>query len=774
MPRTIDVAEGDEYMIVEPGLDGHYRFTRRNNNGWIVLREIETQDEKVVSYEQFARMRGRGSAKRTVRNGVTTNTDAFGPFHFLDADDPKVGIKERKRRAQMRKQMKRARTLYFYMRRFDNQPYPSTYAPKLSSFMNDTSKEAASYGFDWMPSNSTMRIALRTHGTAGNRHVGNIFANSFKHKETRWADWIEELKKDTVIYYWQPLVRIDTAVDFFISRFEEECKAKGLKVQRPSDSTIRDWINKSETKELFARKFSMREAHKRFVGTVDSIKAVRPLEYVMIDHTKVDLWLLIVDAEGNVIGRRRAYLVYAIDVYSHVVLGAYLTFEAPSVHTLMKCIKEVSRPKTEWEEEFGEAKGATDGWGKVGTFIIDNGLEGIGVSLQTVLEAVGTDVIFAALRTPEHKAHVERMFGITNGLWHQLPGGAPGGKNKNKRGDDDPSTAAVYTLPQATRKLRQHIVTCYHVEKSSGIGMAPARKWSLGIRKFGRPTIDDVTAFDRIVGQYKRALLTTNGIRVWGERFHDSADVTALIADMIYLEKKRDKRERGQTAVIWVSTFLDPMDCSFINVLNEATGQMVRLPNIFPQSTLGLSWALAKELRHFAEQENLEYHDEVQRADARRALYKHFEETARDKPASSNRSSQKYYRESLTLAAGDTVLEAEVAPSSNGRNGIATTIPASLRRDHGLAPKGDVRGGQKALKAAARTREKKKADQLRLEEKAVGSVAPDFECRPPKPIIDISPASRSPAVGDKGVAASNVTDMQSYMAQRAADKTRRY
>lgn len=774
MPRIIDVSEGDEYMIVEPGFDGNYRFVRRNNNGWIVLRETENQDEKVVSYEQFALMRGRGSARRTVREGVTTNTDAFGPFHFLDADDPKVGIKERKRRAQMRKQMKRARTLYFYMRRFDNQPYPSTYAPKLSRFMKDTSEEAAKYGFDWMPSNSTMRIALRTHGAPGNRHVGNIFANSFKHTDSRWADWIEKLKNETVLYYWQPQVRIDTAVDFFVARFQGECEAKGLKVKRPSNSTIRDWINKSETKELFARKFSIREAHKRFVGTVDSIKAVRPLEYVMIDHTKVDVWLLIVDADGNVVGRRRAYLVYAVDVYSHMVLAEYLTFEAPSVHTLMKCIKEVSRPKTEWEEEFGEAKGATDGWGKVGTFIIDNGLEGIGVSLQTVLEAVGSDVIFAALRTPEHKAHVERMFGITNTLWHQLPGGAPGGKNKNKRGDDDPSAAAVYTLPQAMRKLREYIVNCYHVEKSTGLGMAPARKWSIGIRKFGRPTVDDVTAFDRIVGQYKRALLTTNGIRVEGERFHDGSEVTALIADMIYLEKKRDKRERGQTAVIWVSAFRDPMDCSFINVLNEATGQMVRLPNVFPESTLGLSWALAKELRHFADQKNLQYHDDVQRARARRALYKHFEATARENPTSSNRASQRYYRESLTLAEGNTAVEAEVAPSSSGRNGIATTIPASLRRDHGLSPKGDVRGGQKAVKAAGRTRDKKKEEKRRLREKTIDVLVPNYDRDSTKPIIEFSNTSR-PATGGNGAPpVSNVTDIEAYMVQRAADKTRRY
>ncbi|KSV87551.1 DDE-type integrase/transposase/recombinase [Sinorhizobium sp. GL28] len=776
MPRIIDAGEGDEYMIVEPGLDGHYKFIRRNNNGWIVLRELETDEERIVSYEQFARMRGRGSARRTVRGGVATDTDALGPFHYLDADDPKLGVKERQRRTALRKQLKRARTLYFYMRRFDSQPKPSTYSRKLVPFLNDTFKEAEKYGFDWQPSPNVMRIALRTHGRPGNRNLGNIFANSFTHKVSKWPEWVDNLKRETITYYWRPHVRMDTAQSYFMSRFDEERVARGVpSLESPSKSTIKDWLNKSETKELFAEKFGRRNAHKRFVGTVESIKAVRPLEYVMIDHTQTDVWFLITDAEGNVVGVRRAYLVYAIDVYSHMVLGDYLTFEAPSVHTLMKCIKEVSRPKIELEEEFGEAKGATDGWGKVGTYIIDNGLEGIGVSLQTVLEAVGIDVIFAALRTPEHKTHVERMFGTSNGLWHQLPGGAPGGKNKNKRGEDDGRDTARYTLPQAMRKLRQHIVTCHHVEKSSGIGMSPARKWSLGLRKFGRPTVDDVNTLDRILGKYKRALLTTHGIKLLGERFHDTQEVTALIADMISFEKKRDSRGLGQTAAIWVSTFHDPMDCSFINVLNEATGELVRLPNVFPESTQGLAWSLAKELRHFAEEENLEYHDDYERAHARRALFKHLEETAKDNPKASSKASKKYYAESLTLAPGDKVIEAEVAPSSSGRNGIATTLPVSLRTGHGLAPVGDVRGGQRALDAAARTREKKKAEKLRLEEKAARAV-PDGEATPlPQPTIEITGMSKASNGRDSArVADTNVMDLQSYMARRLADKSRRY
>jgi len=780
LPRIIDVADGDEYSIVEPGLEGLFKFVRMNDDSSIVLRDTETKEERVVSYIQFGRMRGRGSAKRTVRDGIATNTDAFGPFQFTDADDPKVGKKERERRTQMRKQMVRARTIYYYLRRFDAQPYPSTYAPKLNRFLKDTSVDAQQYGFDWMPSANVMRIALRRHGKPGNRNLGSIFADSYKHNNSkRWPEWVQELKQETVIYFWRPRVRMDTAISFFIDEFNKRKLAnKSPELERPKNSTLRDWLNKSETQERFAVKYGRREAHKRFVGTVESINAVRPLQYVMLDHTKIDLWLKIVDAEGNLIGIRRAYLVYAIDVYSHMVLGAYLTFEAPSVHTLMKCIKEVCRPKTAWEDLFGEAKGATDGWGKPEFFILDNGIENIGVSLQTVLEAVGIEIVFAALRTPEHKTHVERIFGTTNGLWHQLPGGSPGGKNKNNREERDAREDAQYTLPQANRKLGEHIVTSYHVEWSAGIKMAPAKRWSYGIRKFGRPTVDDVNTFDRILGKYHRACLTTHGVRVKGERFHDMRGVTALIADMIHLEKKRDRREKGQTAVIWVSVFYDPMDCSFINVVNEASGELIRLPNVFPDSTDGLSWTLAKELRMYAEHEHLRYHTDDERAHARRMLHKEHEETGKQNPKSSNKASQKYYAESLTLAAGDKVLEAEVAPSINGRNEIPTTLPISKRREHGLAPLGDVRGGQKALDAAARTLEKKKVEKLRQaerEERAAWANENEEPDPKPAPIIDV-PGVRKPAA-DPGMPAptvSNVTDMNDYMARRLADKSRRY
>ncbi|KSV87552.1 hypothetical protein [Sinorhizobium sp. GL28] len=87
--------EGDEYMIVEPGLDAHYRFTRQNDSGWMVPRELETDEKRVVSYsyEQFARMRGHSSARRIMRNDVASKgeTRSFPDSSANSEDDLEVG-----------------------------------------------------------------------------------------------------------------------------------------------------------------------------------------------------------------------------------------------------------------------------------------------------------------------------------------------------------------------------------------------------------------------------------------------------------------------------------------------------------------------------------------------------------------------------------------------------------------------------------------------------------------------------------------------------------
>ena len=781
MPRVVDAKEGDEYSISEPGLEGRFRFVRQNKDASIVLKNLDTKEIKVVGYHAFVGMRGRSSAVRVVREGVETKTESLGPFNFLDADDPKISIKERKKRTAARNRVTKARVYHLCLERFDDDPDATTYEPSLNAFREKVIIEAGELGFDWVPSVSQIRKALAKYGKKGNRPFGQVLGTLGRHENSKWPDWVIDLKNGMIEYYWgERYARIDTAKAKFVSEYDDYCVANGLSVDGlPGDTTLTDWINKSETKERWEQKYGKRSAHKRHVGTVESVKATRPLEYVVLDQTHTDIWLIIIDSDGNVVGTARAWLVYALDVFSDMILGSFLTFEPPSIYSLMKCIKLVCQPNYALEERFGAYKGATDGWGKPTWFILDNGMENVGVSLKTVLQAVGIDVTYASLRTPEHKAKVERIFGITNALWHQLPGGRPGGKDKRGMEDDDSRKKATLTLPQANRKQQEYIVKSWHVEAGDdGLKPAPAQRWAKGIKKFGRPTVDDPRLFDNAAGMYGRAIMTTNGVRYKGERFHSPALVSLLVRNMAFRAKKRKQRGPGQSIVLDINVFSDPMDCSFLNVLDETTGQLVRLPNVYPESTRGLSWAMSKEVRAYVKREKLSYHNDIERAHARWALYKEYQEKVKKSP--SNKELRRYSRERVALEEDFDVEEVRVDPSIHGMNGVSipTTAPVSIRGEHGLSPKGPKRGGK--ISSASKTKSRAKKQSETEDGKAMAA------SKPQKPVIEIGPQS----IADEKHSSSRVAiegvqptaegqgdqipdDIQAYLNRRATNTSRR-
>ncbi|MGR9143925.1 hypothetical protein ACU8MP_16385 [Rhizobium leguminosarum] len=774
MPDVIDAKDGDEYHIPDLSLEGAFRFVRTNDDGSIVFKDLETAEERIILYHAFAKLRGIGGAKRTKREGVPTGVDAINVEHLLDPNDTRISKKEKERREAAQKRIVTARTIAHALKRYDETPGASTYRKVLAPFLDAMHKEAEANGLTWANgvtwriSESQFRIFLKRYGTPGNRPLGLILANLGKHRESRWPEWVLELKQKMITLFWQPNVRKQTARAFFRTWFEEERLKRTLElVSPPGRTTLNEWIDKSETQERYAAKFGRRNAHKRFVGTVDSIKATRPLEYVILDQTETDVFLLVKNSEGEVIRKVRAWLVYAIDVYSKMVLGFFLSLYPPTVYSLMKCIRHTLRPKTELEERFGRYRGATDGWGKGSTFILDNGLENIGVSLQTVFEFVGIDIVYASLRTPEHKSLVERTFGTTNGLWHQMPGGRPGGKDKRNVPEDDPSDAACYTLAEATRRLSEYIVTILHVTTPRG-GVSPARKWEKGIKQFGRPTLDDVKVLDRLVGQYGRAVLTTSGISFKTERFHDQALTTILIRDMAPMARKRNQRGSGQTIVLHVNVFFDPLNCGVLNVLNEATGMLVQLPNVFPETTRDLSFDMSKRLRKFEEDQELPADSDLERSQNRRKLFQHLEGTYKAGVKPTKKEARQYDTEAWSLSGGSRVEQAEIAPSVSGLNGIPNDAPATVRRNHGQAATGPVRGGKASTEKSVATRARNRAEAAAKEERdrQKEKETPSDRSRPRSPEMKIS-SQHTPEE-------SNVTAIQAFLAKRAATTSGRW
>ncbi len=133
----------------------------------------------------------------------------------------------------------------------------------------------------------------------------------------------------------------------------------------PLTAVMRNWINDAATPENVARKWGNKVANAKMRATgIPSLVASRILEYVLIDHTPLDVWAKIVDAFGKTVLVARPYLTLAMDLFSRTVIAAIISFEPPSLNSVMACVRQVVRPKDWLVAKYGEHKGATDVWGR--------------------------------------------------------------------------------------------------------------------------------------------------------------------------------------------------------------------------------------------------------------------------------------------------------------------------------------------------------------------------------------------------------------------------
>jgi putative transposase len=520
--------------------------------------------------------------------------------------------------------------------------------------------------------------------------------------------------------FWSPRKprQIDVISTFYTTFDKENVARQGrgeAPLVRPKKGALRLWIKEAEDWETYRARHGEKAANRKFRGRGRGIQATRPLQFVMFDHTRVDAWAVILDENGDPILVERPWLTVAIDVFSRMILGAVLTYEPPSLYSVMQCLKQVVRSKQFLMDEFGLHKGATDGWGRPSTIIVDNGWEFVGVSFQVCCEAAGINVKWAPIRTPEYKAYVERAFRTFNEhVWHRLGSGIPFKPHEMAQLGLNPQAEAVHSAEMLADRLWRAIVTLYHVERHSGIGKAPARAWRQGIMRYGRPMVDDVGRLDEFLGKARKCLLTAEGIRIDGHRFHDPETTSRLLDSLLRHAKVRQQgKAKLSSGKVSVLVTADVGDCSFVHVWDSRRRYHERLPNWDRHFSEHCSWRTAALIKDYAEKQNLAFHSDEEKYAAR-------DEYRRSLPASMSELSYRqarrlvrpYESEKPRLIDGDRVelSRTDALQHATDPVDVSVILPASEREDDRIPGKGPRRGGRKASLKAARARARKEAE----------------------------------------------------------------
>ncbi|NJA90088.1 DDE-type integrase/transposase/recombinase, partial [Rhodocyclus tenuis] len=203
--------------------------------------------------------------------------------------------------------------------------------------------------------------------------------------------------------------------------------------------------------------------------------ADHPYALIQIDHTPVDL--ILVDAVHRTpIGR--PWITLAIDVFSRMVAGWYVSLDPPGDLSTGICISNVILSKQELVANLGLGFP----WpcqGKPSVIHADNAKEFRGKMLENACQEHLIDLQFRKLRKPRYGAHIETYLGTLGERIHTLPGTTF--SNPQQRGEYESVREAAMTLPEFEQWLGNLILGEYHHDIHGALGMPPIERYRQGI-----------------------------------------------------------------------------------------------------------------------------------------------------------------------------------------------------------------------------------------------------------------------------------------------------
>ncbi len=346
-----------------------------------------------------------------------------------------------------------------------------------------------------------------------------------------------------------------------IEEVQRRCRL--AKIAAPHPNTVRNRINDLQHRQVLRRRGQKDVARNLY----DAIKgefpgATHPYAVVQIDHTPANI-ILVDEIHRKPIGK--PWLTMAIDVYSRVIAGMYITFEHPSATSVGLCLANAICPKREYLAELG-VTGDWPVWGLMDVVHSDNGKEFRGQVLRRACENYNIDLQWRPVMLPHMGGHIERLMGVAANEIRKLPG-TTFANPAQRKGYDSEATAAL-TLKEFERHLVDFIVNVYHQKVHSAIGMPPKRMWELGIlgdaTKTGRGVLpipedplrlrlDFLPFFDRSVQNY--------GIQIENITYYDPIlDPYINAVDLDNPKAKREFLVRRDPRDISKIYFLDPAD----------------------------------------------------------------------------------------------------------------------------------------------------------------------------------------------------------------------
>jgi putative transposase len=341
-----------------------------------------------------------------------------------------------------------------------------------------------------------------------------------------------------------------------IKAVNDKIEPAGLKVLSPV--TIRKYLRGQASVDLRLRRRlsgkAEQEALRPVVGNGDI--AERPLQKVQIDSTRADV--VVVDENGKPI--RRPWITFVIDVYSRVVLGLYISLDAPSAISVGSAIVDALFPKHRRLKQLDLEDLDWPCYGKFERVTgLDHGREHKNTAITHGIKMLGlpepewrTDVKSGAI--------IERLIGTFVGKMHMLHGTT--WSNVKQKGNYDSELTAVLQIHEFEKWMVTQVIE-YLATPHGGLNkITPLQMWNRGWKANAQKTPSLIqnekeTRVSFLPFEWRTA--SREGIRINGETYRGT-QLAYLIGRHARVQVHYDPRDLSK---VWVRS---PFDNSLIEV----------------------------------------------------------------------------------------------------------------------------------------------------------------------------------------------------------------
>ena len=325
------------------------------------------------------------------------------------------------------------------------------------------------------------------------------------------------------------LSRPRATVTLVAEEVQRQCRAAGLKPVSRKAIDLR--IASLDPRLVTSRRHGSKAARTAFGPVGGHYNVSAPLDVMQIDHTRLDA---IVVAEGSRTPLGRPWITLAIDVATRIVMGMFISFDAPSITSVCLALTHACLPKNRWLAE-RNIDVEWNQWGIPGTLHMDNSREFHSQSVRRGCDEYGIKKKFRPIARPHFGGHIERLIGTLMGRVHLLPGTTS--SSIAARGEDDPKHTATMTIAELESWVALEIAGRYHRNSHRSLGISPLAAWEAAVGKGLSPSLpSDARSFMINFLPLQTRILQKDGIhlfniRYWSERLpllakaHDSVIV---------------------------------------------------------------------------------------------------------------------------------------------------------------------------------------------------------------------------------------------------------